>query len=273
MSRSVRVRIEFISISSRGEKYMSKYRIVRIALLVTVLLSGLVIASSAEAEAMPKIRLQSEWVVQAQFAGYYEAVAKGFYKDAGLDVTILPGGPDITPEQVVASGGAEFGIDWLPSLLNSREQGAKLINAAQVYARSGMREISFTDKNIKRSTDLKGKKVGVWLGANEFELFAALAKNNMDPQNPSDVTIINQPFDMTLLLSGDVDAPAAMTYHEHVQVLEAVNKATGETYSASDLNVIDFNQEGTGMLEDGIFANADWLAKRGNEGLGVHFYA
>ena len=251
---------------------MLKSRMYRIVLLVSLAFSGLSI-SLVQAQDTPKIRLQSKWVVQAQFAGYYEAVAQGYYKDAGLDVTILPGGPDITPEQVVASGGAEFGIDWLPSLLNSREQGAKLVNVAQVFARSGMREISFTSKNIKASADLKGKKVGVWLGGNEFELFAALVKNKMDPQNPSDVTIVKQPFDMTLLLSGDVDAAAAMTYNEYAQVLEAVNKATGKTYSASDLNQIDFNQEGTAMLEDGIFANADWLAKTGNEDVAVKFIA
>jgi NitT/TauT family transport system substrate-binding protein len=251
---------------------MSKYRIARIALLVTLIFSGLFMAGTAKAQDMPKIRLQSKWVVQAQFAGYYEAVAKGYYKDMGLDVSILPGGPDITPEQVVASGGAEFGIDWLPSLLNSREQGAKLVNVSQVFARSGMREISFTDKNIKSSADLKGKKVGVWLGGNEFELFAALVKNKLDPQNPSDVTIVKQPFDMTLLLSGEVDAAAAMTYNEYAQVLEAKNK-DGKLYSPSDLNVIDFNAEGTGMLQDGIFANADWLAKAGNEDVAVKFIA
>src|SRR5258707_3324774 len=130
---------------------MSKYRILRIALLVTLLFSGLIIASTAQAQAMPKIRLQSKWVVQAQFAGYYEAVTQGYYKDAGLDVTILPGGPDITPEQVVASGGAEFGIDWLPSLLNSREQGARLLNVAQGFARNGMRDISFTITKLKEA--------------------------------------------------------------------------------------------------------------------------
>ncbi len=251
---------------------MLKSRMYRIVLLVSLAFSGLSI-SLVQAQDTPKIRLQSKWVVQAQFAGYYEAVTQGYYKDAGLDVTILPGGPDITPEQVVASGGAEFGIDWLPSLLNSREQGAKLVNVAQVFARSGMREISFTSKNIKASADLKGKKVGVWLGGNEFELFAALVKNKMDPQNPSDVTIVKQPFDMTLLLSGDVDAAAAMTYNEYAQVLEAVNKATGKTYTAADLNVIDFNQEGTAMLQDGVFANADWLAKTGNEDIAVKFIA
>jgi len=222
---------------------------------------------------MPKIRLQSKWVVQAQFAGYYEAVAQGYYKDMGLDVSILAGGPDIVPEQVVASGGAEFGIDWLPNLLSSREQGLKIQNIAQVFARSGMREVSFTDKNIKTSADLKGKKVGVWLGGNEFELFAALVKNGIDPENASDVTIVKQPFDMSLLLNGDVDAAAAMTYNEYAQVLESVNSKTGKLYQPEELNVIDFNVEGTAMLEDGLFANADWLAKEGNADIAVKFIA
>jgi NitT/TauT family transport system substrate-binding protein len=229
--------------------------------------------SHANAQTMPKIRLQSKWVVQAQFAGYYAAVAKGYYKDMGLDVSILPGGPDITPSQVVASGGAEFGLDWLPSTLNSRDQGAKLVTIAQVFSRSGMREISFVDKNIKSVTDLKGKNVGVWLGGNEFELFAALVKNKLDPQNPSDVNIVKQPFDMTLLLKGDVDAAAAMTYNEYAQVLESVNPKTGKLYAPTDLNVLDFNVEGTAMLEDEIFANADWLAQSGNEDIAVKFIA
>lgn len=250
----------------------------RLCLCMTVLAMGLAasvmsVNVRSSAQDIPKIRLQSKWVVQAQFAGYYTAVAKGYYKDMGLDVTILPGGPDITPEQVVASGGAEFGLDWLPSLLNAREQGAKLVNVAQVFARSGMREISFINKSIKAAVDLKGKKVGVWLGGNEFELFAALVKNKIDPENPSDVTIIKQPFDMTLLLKGDVDAAAAMTYNEYAQVLESINSKTGKLYTAADLNVIDFNTEGTGMLQDGIFANADWLAKSGNEDIAVKFIA
>ncbi|MEP7284237.1 MAG: ABC transporter substrate-binding protein [Chloroflexota bacterium] len=245
-----------------------------ICLLVLVaLVSAAAIPAGVKAQDMPKIRLQSKWVVQAQFAGYYAAAAKGYYKDAGLDVTILPGGPDIAPEQVVASGGAEFGIDWLPSLLNSREQGAKIVNVAQVYARSGMREVSFTDKNLTKAADLKGKKVGVWLGGNEFELFAALVKNNIDPEKDSDVTIVKQPFDMTLLLKGEVDAAAAMTYNEYAQVLESTNAKTGKLYQPEDLNVIDFNAEGTGMLQDGLFANADFLAKAGNEDVAVKFIA
>ena len=238
-----------------------------------LLATAVVSTPTAQAQSLTKIRLQLKWVAQAQFAGYYAAVAKGYYKAQGLDVELKLGGPDIVPEQVVASGGAEFGIDWVPSLLNSREQGANLVNIAQVYARSGMREVSFKAKNISGVPDLKGKQVGVWLGGNEFELFSALVKNGMDPQNLADVSIVKQPFDMTLLLSGQVDAAAAMTYNEYAQVLEAVNATTGKQYTPDDFSLIDFNQVGTAMLEDNVFANADWLAKSGNEDLSVKFLA
>src|SRR5687768_2033285 len=90
-------------------------------LALTVLTrAGLLWAESVAAQAT-KVRLQLKWVTQAQFAGYYAAKSQGFYRAENLDVTIIPGGPDIEPEQVVAGGGAEFGIDWLPSLLSSRE--------------------------------------------------------------------------------------------------------------------------------------------------------
>src|SRR5260221_2181042 len=228
---------------------------------------------TAQAADPVKVKLQLKWVDQAQFAGYYAAVDQGYYKAQGLDVTLLPGGPDITPEQVVAGGNAEFGIDWLPSLLATRESGANLVNVAQVYTRSGMREVSFKDKKITTAADLKGKKVGVWLRGNQFELYAALVKNKMDPEDPYAVQIVSQPFDMGLLLKGEVDAAAAMTYNEYAQVLESVNPATGKLYQPEELNVIDFNKEGTAMLQDGIFANGDWLAKAGSEDVTTKFLA
>ena len=146
------------------------------------------------------VTLQLKWVTQAQFAGYYAAEEQGYYADENLDVTIKPGGPDITPEQVVASGQAEFGIDWLPALLAARDQGGDLVNIAQVFARSGMLEVTHKDSGITDVAGMKGKKVGVWCCGNENELYAALVKNGIDPKSKDDVTIVNQPFDMNLFL-------------------------------------------------------------------------
>ncbi len=221
-------------------------------------------AAAAPAAGGPKdkVTLQLKWVAQGQFAGYYAAKEKGFYDAENLDVTLRPGGPDIVPEQVVAGGQAQFGLDWLPSLLSNREQGVPLVNIAQVFQRSGMREISFKDKNINAPTDLKGKKVGVWVGGNEFELYAALAKNNIDKDK--DVSIVSQKFDMNAFLGGELDAASAMTFNEYYQVLAAGHKP-------EEFNVIDFNKEGTAMLEDGIFTTESFLQDAKNKDIAARF--
>lgn len=220
---------------------------------------------------LDKVTVQLKWVTQAQFAGYYAALEQGFYEDAGLDVTIQPGGPDIIPEQVVAGGQAEFGLDWLPALLASRDQGADLVNIAQVFTRAGITEIAWKDTGIDSIDDLRGKKVGVWLGGNEFQLFAALRQEGIDPNSPTDVEIVAQPFDMNLFLNREVDAAAAMTYNELAQVLEVENPDTGNLYQLEDLNVIKLSDVGTGMLEDGIFVRADWIADEGNQDIARRF--
>ncbi len=223
-----------------------------IALVVLVAAGGTGVFGAAK----DKVTLQLKWVAQAQFAGYYAAKEKGFFDAAGLDVTVKPGGPDIIPEQVVAGGGAQFGIDWLPSLLSAREQGTPLINIAQVFQYSGMREIAFKSTGIRTVNDLRGKKVAVWFGGNEFELLATLDKYRIN--RDKDLTLVKQPFDMNLLLNRQVSAAAAMTYNEYHQVLEAGVKPT-------DLVVIDFNKEGTAMLEDGVFTTEAWLKDTHNK--------
>ena len=207
-------------------------------------------ASTAAAGPADAVSLQLKWVAQAQFAGYYAALDQGYYAAENLDLTIKPGGPDIVPEQVVASGQAEFGINWLASLLATREQGTPLVNIAQVYSFAGMRQLSWKESNINTPADLKGKKVAVWFGGNEYDLLATLAKYNLNKD--TDVTLVQQPFDMNLLLNKEVDSAAAMTYNELYQVLSA-------GHTIDQLNIIDYNKEETAMPEDGIFASEEWL--------------
>jgi NitT/TauT family transport system substrate-binding protein len=220
------------------------------------------------AELQP-VTVQLKWVTQAQFAGYYAALEEGYYEEEGLDVTIRPGGPDIVPEQVVLGGQAEFGLNWLDNTLATRDQGGQIINIAQVFARSGMTEITWADSGLEEISDLAGKKVGVWLGGNEHKLFAALTKNDLDPQ--SDVEIVAQPFDMNLFLNREVDAAAAMTYNELAQVLEQENPDTGELYTLDDLNVMLMSDLGTGALEDGVFVRSDWIEDDANQDVATRF--
>jgi NitT/TauT family transport system substrate-binding protein len=224
---------------------------------------------SEEAGELEPVTVQLKWVTQAQFAGYYAALEEGFYEDEGLDVTIRPGGPDIVPEQVVLGGQAEFGLNWLDNTLATRDQGGQIVNIAQVFARSGMTEITWADSGLEEIGDLAGKKVGVWLGGNEHKLFAALTKNDLDPE--SDVEIVAQPFDMNLFLNREVDAAAAMTYNELAQVLEQENPDTGELYTLEDLNVMLMSELGTGALEDGVFVQSEWIEEEDNQDIARRF--
>ena len=219
-------------------------RVVTVLTVAAVLLA----ASTVRAQTPDKVRLQIKWVPQAQFAGYFVALDKGYYTDENLDVTIVPGGPDIVPEQQVTNGQADFGVDWVASFLAFRDKGLPIIDVAQVYQSSGLMLISKKSANITSATDLKGHNVGVWYGGNEFEFLALMDKLHYDPDK--DMNVIKQGFTMDPFLAGQMDAASAMTYNEYQVVLES-------GVDPNDLNVIRYNDEGVGMLEDNLFATED----------------
>jgi len=204
-------------------------------------------AAAAKPSGPPdKVKLQLKWVPQAQFAGYFVALDKGYYKDENLDVEILPGGPDIVSEQQVVNGQADFAIDWVASFLAFRDKGLPLVDISQVYQSSGLMLISKKSTGINKAEDLKGKSVGVWYGGNEFEFLALMDKLGYDPDK--DLNVIKQGFTMDPFLAGQMEAASAMTYNEYNVVVES-------GVNPNDLNVIRYSDEGVGMLEDNLFAS------------------
>ena len=244
----------------------------RKVMLFAIALLLLALVPMAGAQDLTPVSVVLKWVPQAQFAGYYAAAALGYYEEEGLDTTIVAAGTDINPQQLVASGEAQFGIDWMGNLLATRDTGQDVISIAQVFQRSGMRQITWKDSGLTSFDQLAGKVVGVWCCGNQFPTFAALTKAGIDPENPDDVTIAQQNFDMNAFLNHEIDAASAMTYNEMAQVFETVG-ADGAfpVYTADDVNVLDFNEDGTAMLEDLIFAQAGWLAEEGNEEIAIKF--
>jgi len=216
------------------------------------------------------VQLQLQWAPQAQFAGYFAADELGYYTDEGLDVEILDGGPDVVPQQVgSAEDGPEFTISWVPKVLEAREAGSDLVDIAQIFQRSGTLSVAWADSGITGPADFAGKKVGVWDFGNEFEVTAAARAEGLE--EGTDYEKVIQPFDMLLFLSEEIDVAEAMIYNEYAQVLEAENPETGELYQPEDMNVIDYNEVGTAMLQDAIFARAGWLAEEGNEDVATRF--
>jgi NitT/TauT family transport system substrate-binding protein len=208
-------------------------------------------AGSSDDSGLTPVKLQLQWLTQAQFAGYYAAAAEGYYEDEGLDVEIVQGGGDIVPQDALASGDVDYAISWVPKVLGSIENGANITNVAQIFERSATLQVSFKDADITTAVDLAGKTIGSWGYGNEWELYAGLNKAGVTDE----VSVVSQNFDMNALLSGDIDAAQAMTYNEYAQLLETVDPATGELYTADDFNVIDWNEEGTSMLQDAIWAD------------------
>ncbi|WP_433575222.1 ABC transporter substrate-binding protein [Nocardia brasiliensis] len=213
--------------------------------------------STTTADGLTKVRLQLQWFKQGQFAGYLAAVDQGFYKEQGLSVEILDGGTDIVPQTVLAQGQADYAIAWVPKALASREAGAGITEVAQIFQRSGTKQVSFKSENIAGPAALRGKTVGNWGYGNEFELFAGMTKAGIDPAR--DVKLVQQQFDMNAFLAKDIAAAQAMSYNEYAQLLETKNPATGKLYTADDFTTIDWNDQGVAMLQDGIWANTEKL--------------
>jgi len=221
----------------------------RLALTLAALAVGL----SAPAAAAEKVTLQLKWVTQAQFAGYYVAKEKGFYDEAGLDVTINPGGPDIAPPQVIAGGGADVIIDWMPSALASREKGVPLVNIAQPFKRSGMMLTCRKETGIATPADLRGRTLGVWFYGNEYPFLSWMAKLGIPTTGGTDgATVLKQGFNVDPLLQKQADCISTMTYNEYWQVIDA-------GLTPADLVVFKYEDEGVATLEDGLYALEDRL--------------
>jgi NitT/TauT family transport system substrate-binding protein len=257
---------------------MPRFALRRIALAAVFLLAATACSVTPQgggtappAEGPQQVRLQLQWFTQGQFAGYIAAVERGFYSERGLDVQILEGGVDIVPQTVLAQGQADFAIAWVPKALASREQGAAITDVAQIFQRSGTYQVSFADRGVRTPADLRAKRVGNWGFGNEFELFAGMTEAGLTPA--TDVTLVQQQFDMQALLSGEIDAAQAMSYNEYAQVLEATNPATGQLYQPSDFSVIDWNETGTAMLQDAIWASTDRLEDPAYQDLTTRFIA
>jgi NitT/TauT family transport system substrate-binding protein len=215
-------------------------------------------AEDGDFEPLTSISLQLQWLPQAQFAGYYVALDQGYFEEEGFDdVEIIPSGGDIVPQDALVAGDVDFAVAWVPKVLGTLEAtGAELTDIAQVYQKSGTLQVSWADSGIESVADFEGKRIGSWGFGNEWEIFAAMAEDDLDA---SSVSITTQDFSMNALLDGDVDAAQAMTYNEWAQVLEVVNPETGELYQPEDFNVISYEDTSGAMLQDALWADTQRL--------------
>ncbi|WPZ32926.1 ABC transporter substrate-binding protein [Thalassobaculum sp. OXR-137] len=214
---------------------------------------GVMGLAASQAMAADEVTLQLKWVTQAQFAGYYVAKDKGFYDEENLDVTIKPGGPDIAPPQVIAGGGADVIIDWMPSALASREKGVPLVNIAQPFKSSGMMLTCRKDTGITKPADFKGKTLGVWFYGNEYPFLSWMAQLGIPTDGSAEgVKVLKQGFNVDPLLQKQADCVSTMTYNEYWQIIDA-------GIPAEELVVFKYQEQGVATLEDGLYVMEDKL--------------
>jgi NitT/TauT family transport system substrate-binding protein len=216
--------------------------------LMTTALAGAMAFGASAATAADEVRLQLQWVTQAQFAGYYVALDNGYYEEEDLDVTILPGGPDIAPPQVLAGGGADIMLNWMPSALSARENGLPVVNIAQPFKSSGLMLTCWKDTGITSPEDFRGKTIGVWFFGNEFPFLSWMSQVGIPTEGGDDgVTVLKQGFNVDPLIQRQADCISTMTYNEYWQVIDA-------GVSPDELITFKYEDQGVATLEDGIYA-------------------
>ncbi len=210
--------------------------------------TAMVISAGGTAQAADNVILQLRWVTQAQFAGYYVAEAKGFYKDAGLKVTIKPGGPDTSVVQVIAGGGADVIVDWMPPVLAAREKGVPLVNIAQPFKKSGMMLTCRAETGVKQPADLKDRTLGVWFSGSEYPFLAWMSKLGLKTDGSAGgVRVLKQGFNVDPLLQKQADCISTMTYNEYWQIIDA-------GFTPAQLVTFRYEDQGVATLEDGLYA-------------------
>lgn len=221
-------------------------------LLATTMIGAMTFAAGL-AQAADDLTLQLKWVTQAQFAGYYVALENGFYGDEDLNVTINAGGPDVAPAQVIAGGGADVVIDWMPSALAAREGGLPLVNIAQPFKSSGMMLTCRADTGITSPADFAGKTLGVWFYGNEYPFLSWMGKLGLSTEGGDGVTVLKQGFNVDPILQGQAACVSTMTYNEYWQIIDA-------GIGADDLVTFKYEEQGVATLEDGLYVLEDKLA-------------
>ena len=221
---------------------------------LTLLVAATAISVAAfSAQAADKLTLQLKWVTQAQFGGYYVAKDKGFYDEVGLDVTIKPGGPDVAPAQVIAGGGADVVVDWMPAALATREKGVPLVNISQVFAKSGMMLTCRKDMGVETANDFKGKTLGVWFFGNEYPFLSWMDTLGFSTSgSDADIKVLKQGFNVDPLFQKQAACVSTMTYNEYWQVIDG-------GLTPAELTVFPYEEQGVATLEDGLYVMEDSL--------------
>jgi NitT/TauT family transport system substrate-binding protein len=199
-------------------------------------------------------------IPDAQFAGYIIARDKGFYKEENLEVELLPGGPNVNAVQQVVTGAADMTINKVSELYAARDKGLPVVSIAQFDQRSSFPLVARNKDGIDGPADLKGKKIGIWYGGDEYEFFALMKKFGIDPEK--DIDLFEQGFTMDPWLKGDYPVAMVTSFNE-------LNVIRLSGLSDDQLTIINPSDYGISVPHGALLANQKWL--EGNKDAAARF--
>ncbi len=200
---------------------------------------------------LQKVTLSLQWLTQCQFAGYYVGLEKGYYRQEGIDLTIVPGASDINPIYLVSADAAQFGTKWLADFIDAKAKGFALISIAQILQSNGLIMIAKAQSGIKTPQDFIGKKVGIWFFGNEIQFFTLM---NQQGISLAKMHINALKWSIDPFLNGELDVTMAMTYNEYLRVLE-------KGFPKNEINVINFSDYDLNFPGQVLFTKTDLLKK------------
>ncbi len=215
-------------------------RIVPLFLLVLILMTPFAQVRAGDLQA---VTFLPQWAPQSQFAGYYVAREKGFYRNRGLEVKILRGGPDFPSSDLLHRGQADFGTMFLSTAIVKRAMGYTFVNIGQVGQRSALMLVAKKSSGIKEPQDINGKKVALW--GEEFQI----QPRAFFQQHRLHVQTLPQGTTMNLFLRGGVEVASAMWYNEYYRIIQAgIDPGELTTFMLSDYG-LKFPEDGIYCLE------------------------
>ncbi len=231
---------------------MNKKRLLFVFIVLALTLSIFFVFSKTKRQLkstkLININFRLQWHIQTQFAGYFVALKKGFYKQNGLKVNINQGGYGKNNILTVLNGIDDFGTKWPADLIASKKP---LISLANIVKDNGLILISKKEKGIDDIQKFKGKRLSIWFIGNEFQLFALLDKNNI---KKTELKIIPQKWDMSQFYNDKTDISSAMIYNEFLSVQK-------KGYSKDKLNIFKFKDFGAKFPGQDIFTSIDFYKK------------
>jgi NitT/TauT family transport system substrate-binding protein len=219
----------------------------RTGLLLILCILHFSVAGASE-KPLKKVSFLPQWSPQAQFAGYYVAYVKGFYKNHGIDLTLIQGGPDRPPSVFLINGKTDFATSWLSTGVRWRAGGHKVINIGQIMQRSALMLIAKKSHHITKPRDIDGKKVSLWGDEFQIQPRAFFKKYHLN------VKVIPQSFSVNLFLRDGVDVASAMWYNEYHTIINS-------GLNPEELTTFFFHEHGLNFPEDGIYTLEETFKK------------